>query len=112
MKIVAIILSILIVVSCSGNNLEMVDQIVGVSCGQCMFDMQGKEGCDLAVKVNTTSYFVSGAQIDDFGDAHADDGFCNSIRQAKVKGHIKDTEFIVQSIEILPQGNQENSSES
>ena len=112
MKLVAIILSILIVVSCSGNNLEMVDQIVDVSCGQCMFDMQGKEGCDLAVKVNTTSYFVSGAQIDDFGDAHADDGFCNSIRQAKVKGHIKDTEFIVLSLEVLPQGNQENSSES
>ena len=79
----------------------MVDQIVDVSCGQCMFDMDGKEGCYLAVKVNTTSYFVSGAQIDDFGDAHADDGFCAAIRQANVKGEIIDGRFKAETFTII-----------
>ena len=55
-----------------------------VSCGTCMFHMEGK-GCKLAVKIDTTYYFVEGAGIDDFGDAHATDGFCNAIKKAKEK---------------------------
>nr|MBC7614323.1 hypothetical protein [Pseudopedobacter sp.] len=46
------------------------------------------------------AYFVDGTDIDDHGDAHADDGFCNAISKAKVKGEIvkgrfKATEFML-----------------
>ena len=39
--------------------------------------------------------------IDDFGDAHAEDGFCNSIRKAKVKGHVEESIFVVSTFELL-----------
>jgi len=71
-----------------------------VSCGTCMFHMQGK-GCQLAVKIDTAYYFVEGAGIDDFGDAHAADGFCNAVKKSKVRGVIKDNIFIAKKIEIL-----------
>ena len=71
-----------------------------VSCGTCMFQMEGK-GCKLAVKIDTTYYFVEGAGIDDFGDAHATDGFCNAIKKAKVRGVIQGNIFVANKIEIL-----------
>ena len=66
-----------------------------------MFAMDGQVGCDLAVRINKKSYFVRGAAIDDFGDAHAVDGFCNSIRKAKVKGRVEESIFVVSSFELL-----------
>ena len=50
-----------------------------------MLNMNGKE-CLLAVKYNGESYYVDGAGIDDFGDAHSDTGFCNSIRDTEIQG--------------------------
>ncbi len=66
--------------------------VVEASCGQCRFHMAGK-GCDLAVRINGKSYFVDGTAIDDHGDAHAKDGFCEAIRQAKVQGEIINNRF-------------------
>ena len=66
--------------------------IVDASCGQCQFHMAGK-GCNLAVRIDGKSYFVDGTSIDDHGDAHARDGFCESIRKAKVQGEIVDNRF-------------------
>ena len=68
-----------------------------VSCGTCMFKMKG-EGCTLAVKINQQFYFVEGAGIDDFGDAHAENGFCNAIRKASIKGSFSNDIFIVKEI--------------
>ena len=87
--------------ACSTKELKQFDQIMEASCGQCMFAMDEQVGCDLAVRFNQKSYFVSGAAIDDFGDAHAEDGFCNSIRKAKVKGHIEESIFVVSTFELL-----------
>jgi len=67
-------------------------QIVEASCGQCQFHLAGK-GCDLAVRINGKSYFVDGTSIDDHGDAHAKDGFCEAIRKAKVQGEIVNNRF-------------------
>ena len=50
-------------------------QVVEAACGQCQFKMKGKS-CDLAVRIDGKSYFVDGTKIDDHGDAHAKDGFC------------------------------------
>jgi hypothetical protein len=66
--------------------------IVEASCGQCQFHMAGK-GCDLAVRMNGKSYYVDGTSIDEHGDAHAKDGFCEAIRKAKVQGEIVNNRF-------------------
>lgn len=78
-------------------------QIVEASCGQCKFGMKDKKGCDLAVRINGTPYFVTGTSLDNHGDAHADDGFCNAIRKAKVSGKVVDKNFVATSFVLLPQ---------
>ena len=77
------------------------EMIVEASCGQCMFGMKGRVGCDLAVKFNNVSYFVEGAHIDDYGDAHAGNGFCNCIRKARVRGEIEEDRFRVSFFSLL-----------
>ena len=78
---------------------EITNRMVEVSCGQCQFKMKGKS-CDLAVKINGKAYFVDGSAIDDFGDAHAKDGFCQKIRKAKVSGKIIDNRFKATSFKL------------
>lgn len=73
---------------------------VGASCGICMLNMKGKE-CLLAVKYKDESYYVDGAGIDDFGDAHSDTGFCNSISDAKIQGKLIDEIFFVSYFELI-----------
>jgi hypothetical protein len=65
-----------------------INQIAGVSCGQCNFKLNTQKGCDLAVRLDGKAYFIDGTKIDDHGDAHADDGFCNAIKKAEVRGTI------------------------
>lgn len=66
--------------------------LVDAACGQCRFDLKGT-GCDLAVRINGKAYFVDGTHIDEHGDAHAEDGFCNAIRKAKVQGNLVGDRF-------------------
>ena len=74
--------------------------IVDASCGQCQFKMAGK-GCTLAVKINGQSYFVDKANIDAFGDAHSETGFCNAVRKAKVQGEIVGGKFVASFFELV-----------
>ena len=83
-----------------GNNIS-INQVVKAACGQCQFRMTEKPGCDLAVKIDGISYFVDGTTIHDHGDEHADDGFCQAIRQAKVKGKIIDGRFKAESFTVI-----------
>ena len=85
---------------------KITDQVVEASCGQCQFGMEGS-GCDLAIRIDGKSYYVDGSNIDDHGDAHADDGLCNCIRKAKVTGEIKDGRFLAKHIEVLAQDSKE-----
>ena len=82
-----------------GNNIS-INQVVEAACGQCQFRMTEKSGCDLAVKIDGESYFVDGTTIHDHGDAHADDGFCQAIRQVEVKGEIVDGRFKAESFTL------------
>lgn len=66
--------------------------IVEAACGQCRLGLKAS-GCDLAVRINGKSYFVEGTSIDEHGDAHAEDGFCNAIRKAEVQGEIINNRF-------------------
>ncbi len=75
--------------------------LLETACGQCKFDLTG-HGCDLAVRVDGKAYFVDGTSLDDHGDAHAKDGFCQAIRQAKVQGQVVDNRFKVTYFELLP----------
>jgi hypothetical protein len=79
---------------------KVVKKEVEIACGQCMFKMEGK-GCDLAVKFDEKGYYVDGRTIDAFGDAHADDGFCNAIRKAVVSGEIVKGRFKEKSIQLI-----------
>src|SRR5436190_13658697 len=75
--------------------------VVEASCGECKFHLKGK-GCDLAVRIDGKAYFVDGTSIDDHGDAHADDGFCLSIRKAEVQGEIVNNRFKATYFKLLP----------
>src|SRR6187551_1508003 len=77
-------------------------QIVEVACGECQFGMRGK-GCDLAIRIDGKSYFVDGTKIDDHGNAHAKDGFCETIRKAEVTGTIENDRFKVVTFALLPE---------
>lgn len=83
-------------------------QVVEVACGECKFGMKGKS-CDLAVRINGKAYFVDGTNIDDHGDAHADDGFCNSVRMANVQGEIVDGRFKAIYFKLIPEKKEKSS---
>ena len=78
-------------------SLKLKQQRVEAACGQCQFDLAG-DGCDLAIRYNGTAYFVDGTGIDDHGDAHADDGFCNAVRHAVVDGQVEGGRFKATSL--------------
>jgi hypothetical protein len=75
-------------------------QIVETACGECQFGMKGK-ACDLAVRIDGKAYFVDGTTIDEHGDAHAEDGFCNKTRKASVNGKIENGRFKASSFTLL-----------
>jgi hypothetical protein len=89
--------------------MRVENAIVEASCGECQFDMPG-EGCNLAVRIEGKTYFVEGTHIDDHGDAHAQDGFCETIRQARVSGEIINQRFIATTFELLPEKRKEDHS--
>ena len=75
-------------------------QIVDVACGECKLGLPGKS-CDLAVRINGKSYFVDGTKIDDHGDAHAKEGFCNAVSKAEVQGEIVGDRFVVTYFKLI-----------
>lgn len=77
-------------------------QTVETSCGKCKLGLPGKS-CELAVRIDANAYYVDGASIDDFGDAHAHDGFCNAIRKAEVQGEVVNDKFRVSYFKLLPE---------
>lgn len=87
--------------SINKKNVAEKTQVAEASCGQCNFKMKG-EGCALAVRIDGKAYFVDGTSIDEHGDAHAKEGFCNAIRKAEVQGEVKDGKFVVTYFKLLP----------
>ena len=75
--------------------------VVDAACGQCQFDLPGS-GCNLAVRIDGASYFVDGTGINDHGDAHSSDGFCNAVRRARVSGQVAEGRFVATHFEVLP----------
>jgi ketosteroid isomerase-like protein len=77
-------------------------QNVTAGCGLCVFHMPGVGTCVLAARVDGRDYLVQGRGIDDFGDAHAADGLCNSSRAALARGEIRDGKFAVSEFRLTP----------
>ena len=111
MKKLFIISTILFLFSCdskSANKIELqkenittINQVVEAACGQCQFGMTEELGCDLAVRIDGKTYFVDGTNIHEHGDAHANDGFCEIIRHASVKGKIINGRFNSESFTLI-----------
>ncbi len=100
MKKLIILCIVLLSIACANPKTEK--QIVELSCGQCQFGLTSEKGCDLAVRIDGESYFVDGADIDEFGDAHDEEiGFCEVVRMAEVEGEVIDDRFIVKSVKML-----------
>ncbi len=101
-KIVLLLLTLMsLSISAQEKKKEIKDQVVEASCGQCNFGMTSKKGCDLAVKIDGQAYFVEGTKIDQHGDAHAHDGFCNAVKKAKVTGEIKNDTFVATDFALV-----------
>lgn len=75
-------------------------QVVEASCGECQFHMAGK-GCELAVRIDGKDYFVDGTTIDEHGDAHGKEGFCEAIRKAEVQGEVVNNRFKVTYFKLV-----------
>ena len=78
-----------------------INLIVDTACGKCQFGLDNEKECILAVKINSEFYYVEETDIDDHGDAHAKNGFCNAIRKAQVKGVIKDEKFFLEYFKLF-----------
>lgn len=99
MKKIVLICACVLGIACVKSTTEL--QTVELSCGQCQFGMTSQDGCDLAVRIEGKSYFVDGANIDDFGDAHdKTTGFCEVIRTAEVSGEVINNRFNISDIEL------------
>ena len=77
-----------------------VNLIVDASCAKCQFNKADDE-CLLAVEINSEIYYVDGTTIDEHGDAHSIDGFCNVIRKAHVEGVIDGNKFLFEKFSLL-----------
>ncbi|MCG8805707.1 hypothetical protein G1K75_08560 [Tenacibaculum finnmarkense] len=100
MKKLLFIFLFAIIASCS-NSAEKIF-ITEASCGQCQFGIDSQKGCDLAIKIDDKAYFVDGAKIDDFGDAHDKNiGLCNVIRKVSVTGKLENNRFKASAIKIV-----------
>jgi hypothetical protein len=73
------------------------------ACGQCQLNMNSTTGCDLAIQIAGKTYWVDGSTLAEHGDEHAEDGMCETIRKAEVKGTIKDNRIDVTSFVLLPE---------
>ena len=94
-------LSVFIIAFSCSNKKEVI-QVAEISCGQCQFELDSQNGCDLAVRIDNKAYFVDGFDIDAFGDAHDEHtGFCEVVRKAEVTGIVKNGRFKASAVKLV-----------
>jgi hypothetical protein len=101
MKNIILILSMLIISLSANAQKKDKSYKVLASCGQCQFDMNSKNGCTLAIQYGGKKYWVDGTTINDHGDEHSEEGFCQATRKAEVKGTFDGDKFHATSFVIL-----------
>jgi hypothetical protein len=70
-------------------------QVAEIGCVQCQMGLPCKEH-KLAAKIADNVYYVEGAGAENL----AEYDYCSVIKKATLKGHIKDSTFIAESIEL------------
>lgn len=70
-----------------------------VSCGMCNF-MNGDNDCALAIKIGSKVLKVRGVGIDDHGDSHDRDGYCNVIKKTYVEGIVRNNTFLPTKMDV------------
>ena len=70
-----------------------------VSCGMCNF-MNGDNDCALAIKIGSKVLKVRGVGIDDHGDSHDSDGYCNVIKKTYVEGIVRNNTFLPTKMDV------------
>ena len=70
-----------------------------VSCGMCNF-MNGDNDCALAIKIGSKVLKVRGVGIDDHGDSHDIDGYCNVIKKTYVEGIVRNNTFLPTKMDV------------
>lgn len=74
---------------------------VDAACGMCQFKVKSNKGCAMAVKIDGKVYNVEGLDKKTFGNAHAEDGYCNMMKKAIVSGEIKKGKFYATSFKYV-----------
>ena len=64
-----------------------------ISCGMCNF-LTDDNDCSLSIKIGNKVFKVQGVGIDDHGDSHASDGYCNVIKKKYVEGIVRNNLFL------------------
>lgn len=101
MKNTILILSILLIsISTNAQTKEKTYKVLA-SCGTCQLDMNSEAGCALAIQYGGKKYWVDGTAINDHGDEHAADGFCETTRKAEVTGTFNENRFNATSFTLL-----------
>jgi hypothetical protein len=70
-----------------------------ISCGMCNF-MNGDNNCAIAIKVGRDVLSLKDVGIDDHGDSHAKDGYCNVIKKVYVEGRVRGKTFKANKMEF------------
>ena len=70
-----------------------------ISCGMCNF-MNGDNDCALTIKVGPNVLSLKDVGIDDHGDSHAKDGYCNVIKKVYVEGRVRGKTFKANKMEF------------
>ena len=73
---------------------------VEASCGMCNFGMDSRD-CSLAIRIGEKTFNVKGTGMEDHGNSHADNGFCNAVRIANVKGKVSKGKFKSESFALI-----------
>jgi hypothetical protein len=71
------------------------NSVVEAGCADCIFKMEGAEGCELAVKIDGKPYLVSGVEV----DTHSS-GMCESALKAVVSGKVQGDKFVASKFEL------------
>lgn len=81
----------------------VVDQVLPVGCGTCIYRLPDGVGCYWAVELDGEHHPVAGT-LPKGHDNHGPDGMCNMERRARISGELRGKNFLASSFELLPAG--------
>lgn len=72
-------------------------QTLELGCAGCIYELEGAEGCETAVKVGDKVLMLTGFEL----DAHSV-GLCKSAKAAEVAGSVDGANFVASAVRMLP----------